>query len=69
MKDRRVLNLLGQYLRRTAERGGSFWDYEKGISLGCPENLHRTGHHTFPAIRLFDFGGTRFPARWRTPKL
>jgi len=33
--DRRVLNLLGQYLRRTSERGGSFWDYAKGISLGC----------------------------------
>jgi hypothetical protein len=36
VKDRRVLNLIGQYLRRTSERGGSFWDYEKGISLGCP---------------------------------
>jgi len=36
IKDRRVLNLLGQYLRRTSERGGVFWDYEKGISLGCP---------------------------------
>jgi hypothetical protein len=36
IKDRRVLNLIGQYLRRTSERGGSFWDYEKGISLGCP---------------------------------
>ncbi len=35
IKDRRVLNLIGQYLRRTAERGGTFWDYEKGISLGC----------------------------------
>ncbi len=35
IKDKRVLNLLGQYLRRTAERGGLFWDYEKGISLGC----------------------------------
>ncbi|MCH8240261.1 MAG: group II intron reverse transcriptase domain-containing protein [Proteobacteria bacterium] len=33
--DRRVLNLIGQYLRRTSERGGSFWDYDKGISLGC----------------------------------
>jgi RNA-directed DNA polymerase len=29
-KDRRVLNLMGQYLRRTSERGGSFCDYEKG---------------------------------------
>ncbi len=36
IKDRRVLNLLGQYLRRTAERGGVFRDYERGISLGCP---------------------------------
>ncbi len=36
IEDRRVLNLVGQYLRRTAERGGVFWDYEKGISLGCP---------------------------------
>jgi len=34
--DRHILNLLGQYLRRTSERGGEFWDYEKGISLGCP---------------------------------
>ncbi len=30
------MNLLGQYLRRTAERGGEFRDYERGISLGCP---------------------------------
>ena len=36
VKDRRVLNLLGQYMRRTAERGGSFWDHERGISQGCP---------------------------------
>ena len=36
IEDRRVLNLLGQYMRRTAERGGVFWDYQKGISLGCP---------------------------------
>ncbi len=34
--DRATLNLLGQYMRRTAERGGSFWDHERGISLGCP---------------------------------
>jgi RNA-directed DNA polymerase len=36
IKDHRVLNLIAQYLRRTSERGGSFWDYDKGISLGCP---------------------------------
>jgi len=34
--DRTILNLLGQYLRRTSERGGEFHDYERGISLGCP---------------------------------
>jgi hypothetical protein len=36
IRDRRVLSLLGQYLRRTSERGGSFWDHEKGVSLSCP---------------------------------
>ena len=36
IKDRDVLNLLGQYMRRTSERGGWFWDHDKGISLGCP---------------------------------
>ncbi len=29
-------NLLGQYLRRSSERGGVLWDDERGISLGCP---------------------------------
>ena len=36
MDDRRVLNLITQYLKRSAERGGLFWHYEAGISLGCP---------------------------------
>ena len=36
MRDRVVLNLIGQYLRRTSESGGQFWSYDKGISLGCP---------------------------------
>jgi RNA-directed DNA polymerase len=31
-----VLNLIGQYLKRTSERGGNFWDFNQGISLGCP---------------------------------
>ncbi len=30
-----VLNLIGQYLRRTGERGGEFFDHDRGISLGC----------------------------------
>ena len=29
-------NLLGQYLRRSSERGGVFWGYEHGSSLCCP---------------------------------
>ncbi len=36
VRDKAVLNLIGQYLRRTAERGGEFFDYDRGISLGCP---------------------------------
>ncbi len=36
IKDKAALNLIGQYLRRTAERGGEFFDDERGISLGCP---------------------------------
>ena len=36
IKDRRVLNLISQYLKRTSEWGGNFWDFNIGISLGCP---------------------------------
>ena len=31
-----VLDLVRQYLRRVAERGGLFWEVKRGISLGCP---------------------------------
>jgi RNA-directed DNA polymerase len=34
--DRAVLNIIAQYLRRCAERGGLFWEYNKGIALGSP---------------------------------
>ncbi len=34
--DRNILDLVWQYPRCTAERGGCFWGYERGISLGCP---------------------------------
>jgi hypothetical protein len=33
ISDRYVLNLIAQYLRRCAERGGLFWEYNKGIAL------------------------------------
>ena len=36
LQDGRVLNLVAQYLKRTAERGGLFWDSHTGIALGCP---------------------------------
>ncbi len=32
----RILNLMGQYLRRCAERGGFYWTHRKGITLGSP---------------------------------
>ncbi len=34
--DRRVLDLLRQYVRRTIYDGGLYEDVERGISLGCP---------------------------------
>jgi hypothetical protein len=36
VRDRFILNLLYQYMNRTAESGGWFWEHERGISLGCP---------------------------------
>ena len=36
IKDKIVLNLLAQYLKRSVESGGLFTDITKGISSGCP---------------------------------
>jgi RNA-directed DNA polymerase len=36
IQDGRVLNLVAQYLTRTSERGGLFWDSAQGLALGCP---------------------------------
>ncbi len=36
IKDRAVLNLIVQYLRRVAERGGLYWEHTRGIALGSP---------------------------------
>ena len=33
--DSRITSLLYQYLTRCAERGGLFFDYTRGIPLGC----------------------------------
>lgn len=35
IQDKRLLNLLAQYLSRSAERGGLFWSYKRGIPLAC----------------------------------
>jgi len=34
--DPNILSLVGQYLKRRAERGGLVWEYRQGIPLGCP---------------------------------
>lgn len=36
VKDKLVLNLLSQYLKRSVESGGLFTDVTQGISSGCP---------------------------------
>lgn len=36
IKDKFLLNLLAQYMKRTIERGGNFEEIDKGISAGCP---------------------------------
>ena len=74
--DRSILNLLGQYMRRSAERGGCFHDHEQGISLGCPlsplmgafflheldERMERTGLFY---VRFMDDILVLAPTRWK----
>jgi len=35
VKDKRVMNLLAQYIKRAVEYGGLFTDFSQGISSGC----------------------------------
>ena len=79
VKDHRVLNLLGQYLRRTSERGGLFWDHQRGISRGCPlspligafflnrldDTMERLGVFY---VRFMDDILVLAPTRWRLRK-
>ncbi len=76
IQDRRVLNLIEQYLRRTAERGGQFWESERGIPLGSPlspiigafflteldQQLERTGLFY---VRFMDDILVLAPSRWK----
>ena len=73
--DRGVLCLLGQYMKRTSERGGWFYEHDKGISLGCPlsplmaafflheleERMERTGLFY---VRFMDDILVLAPTRW-----
>jgi RNA-directed DNA polymerase len=36
IRDRDVLNLVGQMCGRVAERGGLYYEFRRGIPLGCP---------------------------------
>ncbi len=74
--DRKVLNLIAQYLRRCAERGGLFWEYRQGIALGSPlspiigafflteldEELEKLGLFS---IRFMDDILVLAPTRWK----
>ena len=76
IQDRRVLNLIERYLRRTAEQGGLFWESEGGIPLGSPlspiigafflkeldERLERTGLFY---VRFMDDILVLAPSRWK----
>jgi hypothetical protein len=74
--DRRILCLLGQYMKRTSERGGWFWDHERGISLGCPlsplmgafflaELDERFAHCGLFYVRFMDDILVLAPTRWK----
>ncbi len=79
LSDQRLMRLLVQYLRRTAERGGLYWEHRKGISLGCPlspvigafylaeldEELERLG---FFWVRFQDDIAVLTPTRWKLRK-
>ena len=76
IQDRRVLNLVQQYLGRTAERGGLFWESDRGIPLGSPlspilgafflteldQQLERTGLFY---VRFMDDILVLAPTRWK----
>ena len=76
IKDRRILDLLWQYMRRTSERGGEFSEFDRGISLGCPlspimgafflreldEELEKLGLFY---VRFMDDILVLSPSRWR----
>jgi hypothetical protein len=71
-----IVALVAQYLKRTSERGGLFYDFERGISRGCPLSpiisafflaeldaaLERTGPFF---VRFMDDVIVLAPTRWK----
>jgi len=74
--DKRVLDLIRQYVRRTIYDGGLYEDVERGISLGCPlsplmgafylklldERVEKTG---LAYARFMDDWVILAPSRWK----
>ena len=74
--DKRVLDLIRQYVRRTINDGGLYEDVERGISLGCPlsplmgafylklldERVEKTG---LAYARFMDDWVILAPTRWK----
>lgn len=55
--DRAVMNLLGQYLRRSVCDGGNYIDIERGISLGCPLSPLMAAFYLHELDELFEQSG------------
>ena len=77
--DRTVMNLLGQYLRRSICDGGNYIDIERGISLGCPLSPLMAAFYLHELDRQFEQSNlfyVRFmddililaPTRWKIRK-
>ena len=76
VRDRDVMNLLGQYMQRCVCDGGNYIDIERGISLGCPLSPLMAAFYLHDLDKTFERGGLfyiRFmddililaPTRWK----
>ena len=79
IRDRRVMNLIGQYLKRIVEQGGHYWEPQRGIALGCPlspimgavflaELDARLAGRGFRIVRFMDDILVLAPTRWKLRK-
>ena len=76
LADPQLIRLLVQYLRRTAERGGLYWEHRQGIARGCPlspiigafylaELDEALEQHGFWFCRFMDDIAVLTPTRWK----